>query len=120
MAYLNKTQTPFVKMYIKENYKDMNDFISQNKGMIFDNSIRCFKELLTGKKKVSLYIQVICHGVEMDMEFIFSKDNLDVIHSKIIPYYVSIENYEKCQELLSLYDKLLILIGQYKEPFLIS
>lgn len=119
MPYINKTRTPHIKIYLKENFKDINDLIKNNQELIVENSIKCYKHLLNNpKKKITLYIQAICKGVESDVELIFSKDNIDDIVNEIIPFYVNIENYEKCQELLVLYNELSLYLGLKKESLL--
>jgi hypothetical protein len=108
MAYIGTTQTPFKKLYIKGNYKNFNEFYDLNKNLIYSNIIEVLKGFTTSKKrKLTLYIQAIILGIEWDHEFLFEpQGGYKLLNDTILPYFEQIENYEKCNEILSILDLL--------------
>lgn len=107
MAYTSKTKTPYKTMYIKGKYTDFNDFYDINKKSIYENIVEVFKGFKGTKKRVlSLYIQAIIQGLEWDTEFKFSRNETIVLSRDVIPFFESIEDYEKCAEIKNLYEDL--------------
>ena len=107
MAYNNKTRTPYKTMYIKGKYKDFTDFYDINKKSIYENIIEVFKGFENNKKKIlSLYIQAIIQGLEWDCEFKFNRNETIVLTRDVLPFFEEIEDYEKCQEIINLYESL--------------
>ena len=109
MAYDSKTRTPFKTMYIKGKYEDFTDFYDINKKSIYENIIEVFKGFENNKKRVlSLYVQAIIRGLEWDTEFKFSRTDTIVLTRDILPFFESIEDYEKCSEIKILFEALTI------------
>ncbi len=109
MAYDSKTRTPYKTMYIKGKYEDFTDFYDTNKKSIYENIIDVFKGFENNKKRVlSLYVQAIISGLEWDTEFKFSRTDTIVLTRDILPFFESIEDYEKCSEIKSLFELLTI------------
>ena len=103
MPYNNKTKTPFIKLYIKGYYKTSNDFLNVNKEKVYRSVIELYKGFLTNKKKtLTLYIQAMIVGNEWDVEYTYSRNNTKVLDEIIIPYFMNIEDYETCTEILQL------------------
>lgn len=103
MPYINKTITPFIKIYIKGHYDTSTDFILHNKERVYRGTIDLYKGFLTTKKKkLGLYIQAIIVGVEWDIEYLYERKNTTVLDNVILPYYVSIEDYETCAEIVEI------------------
>lgn len=99
MAYKGMTRTPYKKMYIKGKYEDFTDFYEQNKTSIYDSIIETFSGFIGNKKRIlSLYIAAIIHGLEWDTEFKFERGDTIVLERDVIPFFESIEEYEKCEK----------------------
>ena len=109
MAYINKTITPFIKIYIKGHYNTSTDFLLANREKVYRGTIDVYKGFLTTKKKkLSLYIQAIIAGVEWDIEYLYEKKDFTVLDNVILPYFMSIEDYETCAEIVNLKELLQI------------
>lgn len=107
MAYVSKTRTPYKTMYIKGKYQDFTDFYDENKKSIYENIIEVFKGFQNNKKRVlSLYVQAIIRGLEWDTEFKFNRTDTIVLTRDVLPFFESIEDYEKCSEIKNLFDDL--------------
>ena len=103
MSYNKKTRTPYKKMYIKGKYTDFTDFYDVNKQLIYENILEVFKGFIGSKKRIlSLYIQAIIQGLEWDTEFKFNRTDTIILTRDVLPYFESIENYEKCLEIKKL------------------
>jgi hypothetical protein len=107
MPYTNKTRTPYKKMYIKGKYTDFTDFYDVNKQSIYENILEVFKGFRGNKKRIlSLYIQAIIQGLEWDTEFKFNRTDTIILTRDVLPYFESIEDYEKCHEIKLLHESL--------------
>jgi hypothetical protein len=107
MSYTAKTRTPHKTMYIKGKYQDFNDFYDVNKKPIYENIVEVFKGFQGSKKKVlSLYVQAIIQGLEWDTEFKFNRSETIILTRDVLPFFESIEDYEKCGEIKNLYEDL--------------
>lgn len=101
------TRTPYKKMYIKGKYEDFTDFYEQNKITIYDSIIDIFEGFVGNKKRIlTLYIAAIIHGLEWDTEFKFERSDTIVLRRDVIPYFESIEEYEKCEKAKKILDNL--------------
>ena len=107
MSYTSKTKTPYKTLHIKGKYTDFNDFYDINKQSIYENIVEVFKGFKETKKRVlSLYVQAIIQGLEWDTEFKFNRNETIVLSRDVIPFFESIEDYEKCAEIKNLYEDL--------------
>jgi hypothetical protein len=107
MAYTKKTQTPFIKMYIKGSYENFDDFYDVNKKSIYENLFLLFEGFKNTKNKsLTLYVQAIIKGIEWDTEFKYDRDETIVLTRELIPYFEAIEDYEKCHEIKLLHESL--------------
>jgi hypothetical protein len=93
MAYTKKTQTPFIKMYIKGSYDNFDDFYDVNKKPIYENLFLLFEGFKNIKNKsLTLYVQAIIKGIEWDTEFKYHRDETILLTRDLIPYFESIED----------------------------
>lgn len=108
MSYKGTTRTPFKKMYIKGKYEDFTDFYTENKKPIYENIIEVFEGFVGNRKRVlTLYIAAIIRGLEWDTEFKFERNDTIVLTRDVIPFFESIEEYEKCERAKKIYDDLI-------------
>lgn len=100
MAYSKKIKTPFIKMYIQGSFESFDEFYDEHKKGIYENLVKLFKGFKDPKNKsLNLYIQAIIRGVEWDTEFKYDRDETIVLTRELLPYFESIEDYEKCHEI---------------------
>jgi hypothetical protein len=103
----NKTNLPYIDMVIKGSYEDFTDFYDVNKKPIYENIVEIFKGFKTTKKRIlTLYIQAKIQGLEWDTEFKFNRRETVVLMRDVLPFFESIEDYEKCIEIKNLYELL--------------
>jgi hypothetical protein len=108
MAYTKKTKTPYIKMYIQGSYDSFDDFYDLHKKSIYENLVALFEGFKDSKNKIlTLYIQAIIRGIEWDTEFKYNCDETIVLTKELIPYFESIEDYEKCHEIKLLHEHLI-------------
>ena len=113
MRLPRKKEEAFKTINIVGNYKDFNDFYSRNREIILDGVIEIYNEFLTtASRKLKLVVsanlktpdsQTLTHW---DTTFIFNKKDVKVLIEDVMPFYEEIENYEKCAEILNLYNLL--------------
>lgn len=107
MAYVNKTRTPYRKLYIKGHYNNYDDFHDINKNLIYTTIVEVFKGFTNQNKLVlSLYIQAIISGFEYDKEYKFKIKDTDMLTKTLLPYFEEIEDYEKCGEIMEILNNL--------------
>lgn len=104
-----KTENDQFNVFVEGNYKNFEDFLTQNKDMIYDGVINSFKELAKTRKRkikytVTATVQLETEDVvEWRTEFLLSKSEPDILVEHIMPYFEEIENYEKCADILNLH-----------------
>jgi len=108
MTNTKKTTTPYKKLYIKGIYEDFTDFYDINKRSIYEHFVAVFEGFRenTNKRVLTLYIQAIIKGLHWDTEFKFSRKESIVLMRDVLPYFESVEDYEKCAEIKKLYEEL--------------
>lgn len=108
MTKTKRTTTPYKKMYIKGTYQDFTDFYDINKRSIYESFVAVFEGFKenANKRVLTLYIQAIIRGLNWDTEFKFNRKESIVLMRDVLPYFESIEDYEKCAEIKNLYEEL--------------
>jgi hypothetical protein len=102
-----RKKVPFLKIEIKNNYKEFKDFYDDNKEVIYKSIIEVFEGLkYTRKKTLSLLIVSEISGLEWDTEFTFSKSESKILCKDVMPYFEQIEDYETCSKILKLHSDL--------------
>jgi len=104
-----KPREIFKTIKIKGAYDGFNEFYKKNQEVILDGILDVFNEFkITDKKKLTFLIKVnlnIEDGETMwDSEFTFTRNDYPVLIKEVIPFYEEKENYEKCLEIMNLYN----------------
>ena len=99
----------FKTLEIIGEYNNSTSFYSENKELVFDSVVELYHELFsTGKEELKLEVLVSLEEESRKLswttEFIYDKKNVSVLIDDIIPFYESVEKYEKCVEVLKLHD----------------
>jgi|APCry1669189369_1035219.scaffolds.fasta_scaffold00172_11 hypothetical protein len=104
MKKTRKTISAYKKLHIKGIYQDFTDFYDINKNKIYNAMFDVFEGFrTTTENDLTLYISAIIKGLEWDTVFKFNRKEVSVLMRDILPYFESIENYEKCAEIKNLY-----------------
>lgn len=99
----------FKTLEIIGEFTNSSSFYTENRRFIFDSVIELYNELLiTGKEQLKLDILVNLDGetgkISWSTAFLYDKKNINVLINDILPFYESIEEYEKCETILKLYN----------------
>lgn len=104
-----KPKEIFKTVRIKGSYDGFNEFYRKNQEIILEGIIDVFNEFKkTDKKKLTFLIKVnlsIEDGETLwDSEFTFTRKDYPVLVKEVIPFFEEKENYEKCLEIMNLYN----------------
>ena len=99
----------FKTLEIIGEYSNSTSFYEENKELVFDSVVELYQELLSSNKE-ELMLEVLVsleeesRKLSWTTEFIYDKKSVNVLTDDIIPFYESVEKYEKCVEVLNLYN----------------
>ena len=85
----------------------------ENRGLIMDSIYYNLSEFIESEEDDRVVLQVIPTMMQrsrlqkdmelpMNVDFIISKDDIDLTIKKVLDYYVEIEEYEKCAEIVKM------------------
>ena len=85
----------------------------ENRGLIMDSIYYNLSEFIESEEDDRVVLQVIPTMIQrsriqrdieppMNVDFIISKDDIDLTIKKVLDYYVEIEEYEKCAEIVKM------------------
>jgi hypothetical protein len=85
----------------------------ENRGVIMDSIYYNLSEFIESQEDDRVILQVIPtmnqrnrvqNSIEppMNVDFIISKDDIDLTIKKVLDYYIEIEEYEKCAEIVKM------------------
>ncbi len=85
----------------------------ENRGLIMDSIYYNLSEFIESEEDDRVILQVIPTmsqrsrlqkdmELPMNVDFIISKDDIDLTIKKVLDYYVEIEEYEKCAEIVKM------------------
>jgi hypothetical protein len=85
----------------------------ENRGLIMDSIYYNLSEFIESEEDDRVILQVIPTMMQrsrlqkdmelpMNVDFIISKDDIDLTIKKVLDYYVEIEEYEKCAEIVKM------------------
>lgn len=95
------------KLKFTKKYNDFIDFYGENKVTIYQNIIKLFKTFKnTQKTNLELNISVKIKDLDFETKLEFSRNDVNMLISDLLPYFENIEEYEICDEIKSLYNDL--------------
>lgn len=85
----------------------------ENRGLIMDSIYYNLSEFIESQEDDRVVLQVIPTMIQrnriqkyteplMNVDFIISKDDIDLTIKKVLDYYIEIEEYEKCAEIVKM------------------
>jgi len=85
----------------------------ENRGLIMDSIYYNLSEFIESEEDDRVVLQVIPTMIQrsriqrdieppMNVDFIISKDDIDLTIKKVLDYYIEIEEYEKCAEIVKM------------------
>lgn len=115
--YLIKTNGPMYqekpkdtiikKLRIDDSYSDFPEFYLKNKEEIYKNVFLSFKSInRKDKENVILQLSAKINELQWETEFKFNKKECFVLIRDILPFFEDKEDYEYCEQILNLYNKL--------------
>jgi protein-arginine kinase activator protein McsA len=106
-----------IKLKLDNNYDSFSEFYDDNKELIYKSVIKIFQEFLTSKQeRLTLSIDTKINNIDWGTDFIFTIQQKITLSRDLLPYFMSIEDYETCVEIRDLVKKL---NGDY-DPHLIT
>jgi hypothetical protein len=97
-------ETSIKKLSIKGKYSGFTDFYDINKVKIYKNIINLFGNLKNkDKNNLILVLSAKIMDLDWETELKFSRQEIIVLIRDLIPYFESVEDYETCGEIHSLY-----------------
>jgi len=98
------------KIVIVKKYDSFTEFYKENEKKINDELIQCYNKLITnGVDETTLNVIASVCDTEFETNFIINKNDQSKINYLIdhyLPYYISIQDYSKCDEIKKLYEAL--------------
>jgi hypothetical protein len=106
---MKKPKDTIIKnLIIKESYKDYGSFYNENKGVIYKSIVNLFNSLKRkDKQNVILVMSAKINGLQWETELKFNRKESFVLVRDILPYFEDNEDYEFCEEISNLYNKIL-------------
>jgi len=97
----------FAKIELSADYQDFQDFYQNNKSLLFNNIVQLYKELTkTNESKLKLVVESKLDGDVWSTDFVYSKDDLEMLMNDVLPFYEENEEYEICAEIMKINKKL--------------
>lgn len=100
---------PYKEIVITGDYKNFNDFYEDNKLNVYKSIVETFNGFRDIKNE-QLILRVVSKlkKFEWETEFIFDRNNYEILKRDILPFFEKIEDYETCQEINQLHNLLTI------------
>lgn len=101
-----------IKVSIVGEYSDYEDFFEANKTKIYSGIVECFSLLNESNRKTIRYMisattkSKFLGIVEFNTEFLFKKNECDLLVEYVLEHFEEIEDYEKCLEIINLHKNL--------------
>jgi hypothetical protein len=97
----------FIDLLIPDNYPDFGYFYGCNKRKIYESIVEVFKELnRSGVECLKMRVIATVDSTEFSTCYSFKSDSPITLVRDILPYFVEMEEYEICGEIVKLHDSL--------------
>ena len=101
------SETSIKKLSIKGKYSGFTDFYDINKVKIYKNIINLFGNLKNkDKNNLILILSAKIMDLDWETELKFNRQEIIVLTRDLIPYFESVEDYETCSEIQTLYKEI--------------
>ena len=89
----------------KQQYKNFKHLYDTNKEDIYRGVVQIYEELKSSRKRsLMLLVTTDVGPLSWDTEFIFKKEEYEILVDQILPYYEEIEDYETCAKIKKLHE----------------
>lgn len=89
----------------KQQYKNFKHLYDTNKEDIYKGVVQIYEELKSSRKRsLMLLVTTDVGPLSWDTEFIFKKEEYEILVDQILPYYEEIEDYETCAKIKKLHE----------------
>lgn len=111
---MTKSKIHTIDVHVSGRYRSFDDFMVSNRSLIYEGVIESFRQLAESKKRSIRFIVNASltldydEMMEWETEFILLKKDPAILVDHIIHHFEEIEEYEKCKEILNLYNRLTI------------
>jgi hypothetical protein len=96
-----------ITLNIIKKYDNFNEYYNDNKFLIYSQVLDMFKLLSsTKKRKVKLLVTGLIGEINFETLYIYNKNKKDILKNTLLPYFKKNEEYEKCDEIIKIYDNL--------------
>ena len=100
-------ETSIKKLSIKGKYSGFTDFYDINKVKIYKNIINLFGNLKNkDKNNLILILSAKIMDLDWETELKFNRQEIIVLTRDLIPYFESVEDYETCSKIQTLYKEI--------------
>lgn len=97
----------YINLEIRGDFKSFTEFYSTSKNVIFEKVVDLFNGLLIPENtSLTLTIYTTIDGFKWDSDLIVSRNEKEMLMKSILPYFESVENYEKCSEIIKIHKEL--------------
>jgi hypothetical protein len=109
---MNKKIPKVIELVITGKYSGYIDFFEKNKTQIYDGIFECFSLLSVSNRKTIKYlvqsktVSDLVGPINFSTDFIFRKNDADILIDFVLKHFEEIEEYEKCRDILNLHKKL--------------
>ena len=89
-----------VILHIELGNQHLSKWLKQNRYIIYSELIRYSEKLI--KEKIQIIQAVMVSNIYDNIVFIIKKENLNITLERAMEYFMSIEEYEKCAEIVKM------------------
>jgi CRISPR/Cas system CSM-associated protein Csm5 (group 7 of RAMP superfamily) len=97
----------FLELAFSKNYFDFESFMNSNRRKIFLSIIKVFTEFkYSDDTCLKMCVKAQVDFTEWSTVFCFHADEPETLVKDILPYFIALEEYEKCAEIMKLHEVL--------------
>ena len=94
-------------LVFEENFKDFNDFYERTKEKIYNDVVDLFESIITKEKKeFNISLSGNINDIFFKSHINYGMSDIHLLNDVILPYFVEKEEYEKCEKISIIYNKL--------------
>jgi phosphosulfolactate synthase (CoM biosynthesis protein A) len=104
IAVKTKKKVCFKELVLENDYENFPHFYEENKDLIYRTIVETFNGFLDlkRKKKLNLVVYAKIQGFEWDTEFIFERNDHEILMRDLMPHFEKIEDYEFCDKIVKI------------------
>ena len=104
-----KNKKPFKTLKIEGDYNDFQTFYDRNKKLIYDSIFDTLSGFVVlDTKRLSLFVSSKIKDECWETEFNFKRNDYPILKRDLMPFYEQVEDYEMCEKIIKLHEKLVL------------